>query len=158
MCWLLLHQPVGDNSVYNNQQIKVNVFRIILDYGSSAFTRGILPFWNQENASSSQILKDPYWVFQSLFIIVCSWDPIMATLRALERLHFRCVSCRAKSSYLTVWKPRGKLGCAKKPSRSGREGGMGTKGRRKSTWARVSVILNLPWKSRHKRNWANVLV
>ena len=68
----------------------------------------------------------------------------MATLRALERLHFRCVSCRAKSSYLTVWKPRGKLGCAKKHSRSGMEGGMGTKGRRKSTWARVSVILNLP--------------
>ena len=89
MCWLLLHQPVGDNSVYNGRQIKVNVFRIILDYESSAFTRGILPFWNQ-------ILKDPYWVFQWLFIIVCSWDPIMATLRALERLHFRCVSCRAK--------------------------------------------------------------
>ena len=146
MCWLLLHQPVGDNSVYNNQQIKVNVFRIILDYESSAFTRDILPFWNQENASSSQILKDPYWVFQWLFIIVCSWDPIMATLRAQERLHFRCVSCRAKSRLcekaLSIWEG----------------GGHGDRGKKKERLARVSVILYLPWKSRHKRHWANVLV
>ena len=43
-----------------------------------AFTRSILPFWNQENASSSQRWKTLAKVFQQLFIIVCSWDPIIA--------------------------------------------------------------------------------
>ena len=43
-----------------------------------AFSRSILPFWNQENASSSQRLKTLAKVFLRLFIIACSWDLIIA--------------------------------------------------------------------------------
>ena len=50
------HQPVKDNSVYNNQQTKVflNSSSIMRARRlQQAFTEIILPFWNQENASSS---------------------------------------------------------------------------------------------------------
>ena len=62
------HQPVKDNSVYNNQQSKY--FKFILDFESSAFTRSIykkyvLPFWNQENASNSQRWKTLAKVFST---------------------------------------------------------------------------------------------
>ena len=67
-----------------------------------------------------------FWKTRTEFFNHCSSLSVRETPSwLLERLHFRCVSCRAKSSYLTVWKPRGKLGCAKKPSRSGREGAWG---------------------------------
>ena len=43
-----------------------------------AFPRSILPFWNQENTSSSQRWKTLAKVLKRLFIIVCSWDSIIA--------------------------------------------------------------------------------
>ena len=45
-----------------------------------AFTRSILPFWNQENRLRAA--KDKRHLLScSMFIIVCSWDPIIAGFR-----------------------------------------------------------------------------
>ena len=58
--YMVTMQPLKDNSVYNNQQkwVFLNSSSIMRARRlQEAFTRSILPFWNQENASSSQRWK-----------------------------------------------------------------------------------------------------
>ena len=43
-----------------------------------AFTRSILPFWNSGERFGQPKRKDTCWLVKRLFIVVCSWDPIIA--------------------------------------------------------------------------------
>ena len=43
-----------------------------------AFTRSILPFWNSGERFGQPKRKDTCWLVKRLFIVVCSWEPIIA--------------------------------------------------------------------------------
>ena len=73
-----LHQPVKDNFVYNNQQKLLFLESPVLDYESSAFRyKKYTAVLKSGKRFEQRKMKDTCWVVQRLFIIVCSWDPIM---------------------------------------------------------------------------------
>ena len=75
---LILHQPVKDNFVYNNQQKLVFLESSVLDYESSAFRyKKYIAVLKSGKRFEQPKMKDTCWVVLRLFIIVCSWDPIM---------------------------------------------------------------------------------
>ena len=74
----ILHQPVKDNFVYNNQQKLVFLESSVLDYESSAFRyKKYIAVLKSGKRFEQPKMKDTCWVVLRLFIIVCSWDPIM---------------------------------------------------------------------------------